>query len=282
METLRKEKIFEDLKNLFLSCEGNVVDDEVALEGCLGLKIFDEPIFGVSAADDELYTAFKQPDVIGDFYMTPQEWLPGAKSVISFFLPFSERLRKANTKDPLHTANEWLHGRKEGQACIDDFTAKAKAYFAAMGIDALVPWTDPRLKEQRRPVNEGDPEGVHIMCTWSERHAAYVSGLGTFSLTRALITEKGVAGRVGSIIIAADLEPTKRPYTGLYDYCTRCGACIKRCPVHAITLEHGKNQLICQSRVNSPNEFHPGRYGCGKCEVGIPCETKIPGRKSAK
>jgi len=170
MERLVKEKVFADLKDLFLSCEGNVVDDVVALEGCRGLRIFDEPIFGVSAADDELYTEFKKPDVIGEFYMTPREWLPGARSVISFFLPFSERLRKANTKDPVHTANEWLHGRKEGQACI------------------------------------------------------------------------------------------------------------RRCPVHAITLEHGKNQLICQSRVNSPNEFHPGRYGCGKCEVGIPCETKIPRR----
>lgn len=49
--------------------------------------------------------------------------------------------------------------------------------------------------------------------------------------------------------------------------------------ISPIDWPHGKNQLICQSRVNSPNEFHPGRYGCGKCEVGIPCETGIPGRK---
>lgn len=36
MERLVKEKVFADLKDLFLSCEGNVVDDEVALEGCRG------------------------------------------------------------------------------------------------------------------------------------------------------------------------------------------------------------------------------------------------------
>jgi len=34
--------------------------------------------------------------------------------------------------------------------------------------------------------------------SWSERHAAYAAGLGTFSLNDALITPKGIAHRLGS------------------------------------------------------------------------------------
>ena len=35
--------------------------------------------------------------------------------------------------------------------------------------------------------------------TWSERHVAYVSGLGTFGLSGGLITAKGQAVRLGSV-----------------------------------------------------------------------------------
>ena len=37
-----------------------------------------------------------------------------------------------------------------------------------------------------------------------------------------------------SIIISEEMEADVRPYTGVYDYCTNCGACIRRCPVKAI------------------------------------------------
>jgi len=33
---------------------------------------------------------------------------------------------------------------------------------------------------------------------WSERHIAYVAGLGTFSLADSFITEKGAANRVAA------------------------------------------------------------------------------------
>lgn len=112
---------------------------------------------------------------------------------------------------------------------------------------------------------------------WSERHAAYVCGLGTFSLTRAIITQKGTAGRLGSIITDLELEPDPRPYTGLYDYCTRCGACIRRCPVQAISLEGGKLQDPCNQRSAMLRERYAPRYGCGKCQTGIPCQSRIPG-----
>ena len=68
-------------------------------------------------------------------------------------------------------------------------------------------------------------------------------------------------------------------YTGIYDYCTRCGACARNCPVGAITLDHGKNNIICNQYVEQTKKDYAPRYGCGKCQVGVPCEMGRPGKK---
>jgi hypothetical protein len=47
---------------------------------------------------------------------------------------------------------------------------------------------------------------------WSERHAAYVSGLGTFSLCDGLITPVGIAIRYGSVVSRIPIQPASRPY----------------------------------------------------------------------
>lgn len=76
---------------------------------------------------------------------------------------------------------------------------------------------------------------------WSERHAAYVCGLGTFGLSKGLITKKGIAGRFTSLITDLPLLADERAYTDVYEYCTR--------------------------------------YGCGLCQVRVPCEAGIPKKK---
>jgi len=56
----------------------------------------------------------KDPHVVGPDHLTPKEWLPDAKSVISYFLPFTEHIRNSNR---LHgkPSTEWLYGRYEGE-----------------------------------------------------------------------------------------------------------------------------------------------------------------------
>jgi len=103
-----------------------------------------------------------------------------------------------------------------------------------------------------------------------------VCGLGTFGLSRGLITEKGMAGRFGSVITTLPLQATARPYTTFDAYCTRCGACIPHCPPDAISLEHGKDQAKCGAFVAGTLAAHRPYYGCGKCQVAVPCESKIP------
>ena len=274
--------MLNDMINLFHKCDGNTVLKEAAMEGCEGLIMFDEPIFGVSAADDFLYQTFKKKDIVGDNFMLPGEWLPGAKSVISFFLPFTERVRSSNRGNPEETSPEWLHARIEGQAFLDAFTDKLQGYFSGLGVESCVPATDSRFAVKATPLPPENHKGIHFASNWSERHVAYASGLGTFCLTRGLISEKGVAGRYGSIIINEKIVPDKRPYEGVYDYCIMCGACIKRCPAGAISLEHGKNQQKCKQWMNMTEKRYDPRYGCGKCQVGVPCENRIPNARFMK
>ena len=56
-----------------------------------------------------------------------------------------------------------------------------------------------------------------------------------------------------------------------------CGACM-RCPGGAITLEEGKSHTACSAYVNKMREKYAPRFGCGKCQVKVPCERGIPKR----
>ena len=278
--SLSKEEVREQLIRLFHETDGNTVTGEDALPGCEGLIIYEQPIFGFASASDPLFERFHDKSVIGEPYRDPGQWLSDAMTVISFFLPFTEDVRKANCKDREITANEWLHGRIEGQQFLNTYTEKCRDWFTDRGLNACAPAVDGRFSKTMRPFQKGDPSrlGLHFASAWSERHAAYAAGLGTFSLTRGLISEKGVAGRYGSLIISEFIEPDLRSYTGIYDNCIRCGACIKRCPANAISLKRGKDQLRCSTWVLSSKKKYAPRYGCGKCQVGVPCETRNPSK----
>lgn len=278
---LTKQEVQEQLIRIFQETEGNTITGDDALPGCDGLIIYEEPIFGFASAEDPLFEQYHDPKIIGKPYQDPKQWLPKAKTVVSFFLPFTAEVRKANRKDKEVTANEWLHARIEGQQFINDYTEKVRSWFASNGVEICVPAIDERFSKTMRPFQKGDPSrlGLHFASAWSERHAAYAAGLGTFSLTRALISEKGVAGRYGSLIISQLIEPDTRSYTGIYDYCIRCGSCIKRCPADAISLKRGKDQLRCSTWVLSSKKKYAPRYGCGKCQVGVPCEAANPSKR---
>ncbi|MBR5338098.1 MAG: 4Fe-4S binding protein [Lachnospiraceae bacterium] len=272
-----KELIRTELQELFKGCEGNRIPEEGALKGCAGLEIYDSPLIGFADAADPLFEEFKKKEIIGEPYRSPKEWLPGAETVISIFLPYTEQVRKSNRGNPERTSNGWLHARVEGHELLNAYIKKVVGYFKDKSLDCIAPLLDPGFKVQFHEGTHHGAEGISAASSWSERHAAYVCGLGTFSLTRSLITKKGAAGRYGSVIIGAKYDPDERTYTGLYDHCIRCGACISRCPVNAISLERGKNQKKCFEWVEKHTkvEFAP-RYGCGKCQTGVPCEAGIP------
>jgi len=257
--------------------QDNSVKKEEALRADLeGMRFFDEPLFGYASAGDPFFKEAKKAEIIGAHFMAPEEWLPGAKTVISVFLPFTEQVRKANALDMSWPAYEWLHARIEGHAFQIKICRFVEDMLKKEGFAVLSPMLDSRLSSRNPLISDKSEQGFYTV-NWSERHAAYAAGLGTFGLSKGLITRKGVAGRYLSVITAAHFEPSERPYKGVYDYCTFCGACIDNCPVKAISKEKGKLHQPCSEFLDVVKVKHPPYYGCGKCQVKVPCEDKAPG-----
>jgi len=258
---------------------GNYISGEIALRPDLaGMKIFEAPLFGYAAANDPIFTEFKKPGIIGSHFMLPAEWMAGAASVVSMFLPFTERVREANRKSFDQPADEWLHARIEGHAFQRKICGFIIDLLEEEGYSAMAPMIDSRFSS-KSPITANKEEQDFYTSNWSERHAAYAAGLGTFGLSKGLITAKGVAGRYISVITSIPYEATSRPNTGIYGYCIRCGACVRNCPAKAITLEKGKIHYTCSEFVNATAVKYNPRYGCGKCQVGVPCESTAPGAR---
>jgi epoxyqueuosine reductase len=266
------ERFVENSESNFISKE-TAISDDVA-----GMRIYDAPIFAFGSADDKLFEDLKKPSAIGGQFMLPKEWLPGARTVISFFLPFSETVKKGNSRDMSWPSSEWLHGRVEGQAMLIRLCEHLNSALADAGYRSVVPAMDERFWSNTGTAKHKEK----FTSNWSERHVAFVCGLGTFGLSKGLITEKGVAGRFGSIVTELKIETDERDYEGIYEYCSMCGKCAKNCPAAAISLETGKDHPMCSAFLDATSEKFKPRYGCGKCQVGVPCESGIPRHGKAK
>ncbi|MDR1240098.1 MAG: 4Fe-4S binding protein [Treponema sp.] len=272
------KQFFETAMKSFISAApGNAVQKEAALRPDLeGMRIFDEPLFGYAGAEDPYFLDLKKPGVIGDHFVLPGSWLAGAKTVISLFLPFTKQVKDANRANMDWPADEWLHARIEGQEFQHVICRYGADRLEQAGFAAAAPMIDPRFFSRTTPPRADEKGPAFFTSNWSERHVAYACGLGTFGLSKGLITRRGMAGRLISLITQARFEPDTRPYTGVYEYCTRCGKCARNCPAKAISLETGKSHPVCSAFLEATREKHRPRYGCGKCQVGVPCENGIP------
>jgi len=244
-----------------------------------------EPLIGFSNGADPLYQFYKQD--IGDFYILPHEFMghkfgkkydPVKLTVVSWILPQTEATKRDHRKESHFPSERWARSRIFGEKV----NVKLRKYVVSVldenGIDAVGPMISP-LWKGAMSMKYG------LASTWSERHAAYAAGLGTFGLSDALITPKGKAMRSGSVIIDAFIPPTPRPYENHNEHCLfltegTCGKCMERCPIGAIT-EKGHNKALCQKYVNMTHDYVPRHYGfegygCGLCQTGVPCESGIP------
>ncbi len=264
------KEIKEKLNKFVLTAAGNYISSEQALTPDMeGLRIYDTPLIGIASAADPLFLKMQEVQAIGPHFKTPEKWLPDAKSVISIFMPYSDRIKKANADAVNDVATEWLHGRVEGQELLLKTGNFIISVLESLGHNAVIPFLDERFWKV-----ESHEEGY--TSNWSERHIAFICGLGTFGLSKSLITKSGTAGRFISIVTDMELPVTERDYSHIYQYCSLCGACIRRCPAGAITLEKGKQNAPCGDFVHHTRTDYPNYYGCGKCQTGVPCQDTNP------
>ena len=249
-------------------------------------KYWGRPLVGFASGEDPLFKAYKK--IIGRFHNTPQEIFSlafgkGKKeqslSVITWILPHAEEIRKSNRKEDKYPSRLWAHARDFGE----QFNVKLRKHIVGLlekkGYKAVAPMLSPQWKRLRSP-------RVGLASTWSERHAAYASGLGTFGLSDGFITAKGKAIRVGSVVTNLSLKPSAKKYPHhrancLYFSRGTCRACAARCPAGAITAK-GHDKDICEEyayRTIGPikrAEYGVKITGCGLCQTKIPCEFEIP------
>jgi hypothetical protein len=251
-----------------------------------GGKYWKTPLVGFASGDDPLFNQYKK--IIGEFHFTPQEIFEltfgGRKSskdlsVISWVLPTSEDIRKSNRKEIRYPSLLWAHARNFGE----QFNVKLRNHLVSIlkkrGYKAVAPMNSPFWKRLRSPE-------VGIASNWSERHIAFACGLGAFGLSDGLITAKGKAMRLGSVVIDLSLEPSKKIYPHhkancLYYFNKTCKACAARCPAGAIT-EKGHDKDKCFEYTYSvvgktkKAEYGVEIAGCGLCQTKVPCEFEIP------
>lgn len=246
---------------------------------------FQAPLVGIAAADDPLFQEYKQ--IIGPFHLTPAEMMAAvsdtagakARSVISWILPIVGSTRQSNRREDRYPSLAWVQTRTFGEKLNMALRRHLVAWLQERGFQAVAPQLSPAWKEY------GDTP-VGIASAWSERHAAYAAGLGTFSLNDALITPAGIAHRCGSLITDLEITPSARPYANHRENCLyhrdgSCGICVKRCPVGALSLKgHDKNRCRDYVYGEVPHELEPRfgltQTGCGLCQTAVPCEGGIP------
>lgn len=221
--------------------------------------LFRAPLCGFSAADDPRYHALKT--IIGEWHRDPAELLPEARSVISFFVPFTQTLpaaaREAEPVSPL-----WGEAYVVLNNLFDAVGKELAGFLTGQGYAAL----------PIASTHTYDPEKLQSM--WSHRSAAAISGLGSFGANRLLITEKGSAGRFCTVLTSAQIAPSPSPAPErcLHHINGSCLLCVKSCPVHALKPDSFE-PFVCNGRLLE-NADRLSAIGfcdvCGKCIANCP------------
>ena len=193
--------------------------------------------------------------------------LPGARSVIAYFVPFTRALARSN-REGYYASPEWARAYVETNRLIEQLNAHLAGILEAEGHTcALVPAT-----------HNFDPRSLRS--NWSHRHAAYIAGLGGFGLHTLLITASGCCGRIGSLLTTAPLPPSPRPQREacLHRHDGSCRACVERCVSGALQTEAFDRQR-CYALLLENQRRHE-RLGvadaCGKCVCAVPCAHTDP------
>ena len=260
------------------------------MEDNTGEPAWDQVLVGFASGADPLWQQYKE--YVGAFHWTPWEVFNQHQpeknvsaeelTVISWVLPQRKPVRDANKKEKRFPAEEWARIRVYGEKCNMALRHYLVNRLEAQGHPAVAPMMVPNWTIVKSAQ-------FSYASSWSERHAAHAAGLGTFGLCDGLITEKGKAMRTGSVVAKLSTDPTPRPYADHHAYCLfytdgTCGKCIARCPARAIT-EAGHDKEKCRqhlalSRKHVLEAYGFEGYGCGLCQVKVPCESMIPVKKA--
>ncbi|MFX1313481.1 MAG: epoxyqueuosine reductase [Promethearchaeota archaeon] len=228
-------------------------------------KKWREPIIAFANAKDPFFLKLKE--IVDKNHKLPFELLKKAKTVITYFIPFNDKIVLSNSTGKI-ASKDWAIAYIETNKLISElnqFLLKIlkKKNFVSVKI------APTHIFEKEK-----------LVSYWSHKHVAYIAGLGKFGLHKMLITEKGCCGRIGSLITSAEITATKRSED---EYCLfyhneSCKQCIIKCPINALDInsfDRNKCYNICLDNAKRYSLLGISDV-CGKCACGVPCSLKNP------
>lgn len=252
------------------------------------------PLVTVLSAKNPLLPTLKQ--IVSNDHLLPEEILPGAKSIIVFFVPFEDRIIKSNTIG-IAASRDWAYAyvvTNKLLAFISDEIEKLLNQYNR--IETKIP-ASPKSGNGFRV---GKIQATHnfdkktLLSRWSHRHIAWIAGLGTFGINNMLITSKGCCGRLTSLVTDAECDiftessdASNKPITEkcLNKKFNLCGRCHKKCPIGSYDVlgEFNRNRCyeICLDNAELYKDIGITDV-CGKCLVGLPCSSEDPSQKIRK
>ena len=200
-----------------------------------------EPLVGFASARDPLFEQFAS--LVCPTHSLPDALLPGARTVVAFFLPFETFVAQSNIPG-VHASREWATAYIETNTLIGAVCRHMGQFLGARGCSfSATP-----------PTHNFDRE--KLVSNWSHRHVAVAAGLDNFGRNNMLITESGCCGRLGSFLTSLWIPPDRRieTETCLHRRGSSCLRCVERCvndalrvPIHSI----GNDATRCASQTEN-------------------------------
>lgn len=238
-------------------------------------KIWKAPLAALVSVSDPGIALL--PKAVSETHLMPADVLPGAKSIISFFIPFDESIITSNLHGDL-ASREWAEAYILTNDMIRRIGSGLETVLETAGYHAgKIPATH-NFDEER------------LISDWSHRHIAYIAGLGSFGINNMLITDKGCCGRFGSLVTDLPLPDPADPGGNaaktktVQERCLNkrkgsCGVCQKKCPAGAYAADGTFDPKRCYNQCLKNAELFRDiglADVCGKCLVGLPCSTMTP------
>ncbi len=253
----------EELKEIVRRC----VEETIAERGReKGLSwMWRRPLLAFADAEDERFRSLKLS--VSPTHLMPRDLLASARTVVCFFVPFSEEVPRSNVQGREASAL-WAKAYLETNALIGAINERIKERLLELGFESATTPATHNFDERR------------LMSDWSHRHIAHIAGLGSFGLHNLLITEMGCCGRLGSLVTSAPIPPSRTPHKErcLFKARGTCKACARRCAFGALR-EDGYDRHRCYEICLENAALHSSMGFadvCGKCSCGVPCSTSSP------
>lgn len=122
-----------------------------------------EPIVGFADADHPLFGALKR--AVRPSHSLPGDLLPGARTVIAYFLPFDRKIARTNHRGRM-SSEAWAVAYVETNRLIARISD---------GINTVLERSGSR--GTRLPATHNFDKGM-LMSDWSHKHIAYIAGIG--------------------------------------------------------------------------------------------------------